>query len=76
LITSHQRGHTIEYNGTQWVYSDDKTSVNIERSCLRCGNMPTTEGYDYCMGHVPNAISVCCGHGVSESIKIQEVNHG
>jgi len=36
------------------------------RPCPRCGKMPTSEGYDACIGRVPGASDVCCGHGVEE----------
>jgi len=32
--------------------------------CPKCGKMPTKEGYDACIGYVPGATSVCCGHGL------------
>jgi len=32
--------------------------------CPKCGRMPTPEGYDACIGFVPGAASVCCGHGI------------
>jgi len=65
-ITSYQRGHLIEYNllTKQWVYSDDKSSIEKERPCIRCGELPTKEGYDTCLGHIPGLKSACCGHGV------------
>ena len=63
---SHQRGHPIEYNGKEWVYSDTKTTIKEERACIKCGRMPTTEGYDACLGRIEGATTVCCGHGMSE----------
>jgi len=63
----YARGHPIEYDWTlkAWVYSNDKTPIkNNERPCTRCGKMPTKEGYDACLGHIENATSACCGHGV------------
>ncbi len=62
-----KRGHPIEYNGG-WVYSDSKTSIEVERSCTRCGRLPSNEGYDACTGYIEGAKSVCCGHGVEEPI--------
>jgi len=67
-MTSYNRGHPIEYLNGQWVYSDIKVPIDREeRSCARCGRLPTTEGYDTCLGHIPGVISACCGHGVEES---------
>ena len=62
---AYQRGHKIEYQ-KEWVYADTGDSVNIERPCVRCGEMPTKEGYDACLGFIPEVTSACCGHGVEE----------
>lgn len=69
VITSYIRGHLAEYDGNSWVYSDDKTSIGIMRTCARCGEYPTPEGYDTCLGFILGAKWACCGHGI-ESIKI------
>lgn len=34
--------------------------------CVRCGEMPTKEGYDACLGSLPGVFAACCGHGVEE----------
>lgn len=67
-LTSHIRGHKIEYiEGRGWVYADDKTPIDRERPCKRCGKMPTPEGYDFCLGYIPGGVkSACCGHGVEK----------
>lgn len=39
-----------------------------DRPCIRCGNPPTPEGYDACLGHLEGVKSACCGHGVSEPV--------
>lgn len=68
---SHNRGHEIEFFNNQWVYSDNKKPIkNNERPCKRCGCMPTSEGYDACLGYIEGLTSVCCGHGVSKEIRI------
>ncbi len=65
MITAHKRGHLIAFIGGQWVYADNLIPINQEeRSCIRCGKMPTSEGYDACLGHIEGATSACCGHGV------------
>jgi len=33
--------------------------------CPVCGKQQTAEGYDACIGHIPGAISACCGHGAA-----------
>ncbi len=60
------RGHPIGFNEHtgQWLYSDTQTLADDSRPCPRCGRMPTPEGYDACIGYVPGAMSMCCGHGV------------
>ena len=72
MITTYHRGHFIEYDfsSEQWLYSDDKTPITVERACIRCGRFPTPEGFDACLGYIPGVKSACCGHGVSEPIEI------
>jgi len=70
-VYSHQRGHKIIYNGN-WIYADTYQLINIERPCIRCGKMPTKEGYDACLGYIPDAISACCGHGIGKEILIKD----
>lgn len=64
--TAHQRGNKIYYDGTTWRYTSDKTPIATEKPCVRCGQIPTPEGHDACLGHIEGAISVCCGHGIEE----------
>jgi hypothetical protein len=65
---AYQRGHKIEFDLIKsiWVYSDDKESIEGKRPCIRCGKMPTKEGYDACLGFIEGAKHACCGHGVEE----------
>lgn len=74
LAYSHIRGHLAVWDNLrqEWVYMDNKMSVSIDRACIKCGEMPTRKGFDACLGHIAGAISVCCGHGVSEPIMIME----
>lgn len=60
---SYQRGHKIIYKNS-WIYADNNQSISVERSCIKCGKMPTKEGYDACLGYIPNVVSACCGHGI------------
>lgn len=65
-VKSHDRGHeTICKDGIPY-FIDTNTPVAdaINRPCKHCGEPPTPDGYDVCIGHVPGAVSVCCGHGV------------
>ena len=72
MITSHCYGHATYYDreSDTWRYLDTGEPVTPhserERPCPKCGKPPTPEGYDACLGHIPGAISACCGHGVYE----------
>ena len=68
IVTAYKRGNLILwFNGT-WVYESDHAPIDQEeRPCLRCGRMPTPEGYNACLGYIEGATSACCGHGVEES---------
>lgn len=68
MAHSYLRGHRIEFERGRWRYSNIGEIANYDRPCVRCGQMPTEEGYDACIGYVPNAVSICCGHGVIEPI--------
>jgi hypothetical protein len=68
MVTARKRGHLISYIGGIWVYvSDNKPIGQEERPCVRCGRLPTPEGYDACLGYVEGATSACCGHGVENA---------
>lgn len=68
MVLSHKRGWAIEYCNGAWIYQDTKEPIDKERPCKKCGRMPTSEGYDACIGYIKNARSVCCGHGVHKFI--------
>ena len=70
MMTTHFRGHKVYFDNkiNQWRYVDNNEIADYERPCVRCGKMPDKDGYDACLGHIPNATSACCGHGVSELI--------
>ena len=74
MVTSYCRGHPIYWDMTcsQWKYSIDNIPIAIEdRPCIRCGKLPTPEGYDACMGYIEGASSACCGHGVESGYVIR-----
>lgn len=65
MTVSHIRGHEIYWNGKQWLYKDTNEAIlNNERPCAKCGQMPTPEGHDACLGYIENIKNACCGHGV------------
>ena len=63
MVLSLKRGHEIEFIYGQWVYSDNKEGVDIDRPCIKCGKMPTKEGHDSCLSCIPGIRFACCGHG-------------
>ena len=77
-LGSYVRGNLVTFDDEAglWRY-EDGVAVDEEpdRPCVRCGRPPTPEGYDACMGLVPGARSVCCGHGVHTPILIMEGDH-
>ena len=63
VLTASARGNLVEcVDGTNWRYADGEP-FDDSRPCLYCGRMPTAEGCDACIGHIPGAIAACCGHG-------------
>jgi hypothetical protein len=69
---SHDKGWQIEWNGTDWVFSDTKKISDGKRPCKRCGRSPTPEGHDACLGIITGAVSACCGHGVEKPFIVYE----
>ena len=65
---AYSRGWAIYRYGNRWFYEDNDEPVDEKRPCKRCSKKPTSEGFDACMGRIPGAVSVCCGHGVTDPI--------
>lgn len=68
------RGHEIVKQGDVYVYADNGKSVAETwegRPCGYCGLANTVEGYDGCIGEVPDTMNACCGHGNAELAYIQ-----
>ena len=72
MITSFSRGNLIKYIDGIWKYEDGTPLNQEERPCARCGKMPTSEGYDACLGYIEGATSACCGHGVGKKMVMYE----
>jgi hypothetical protein len=73
MVKSHLRGHKIEHNGSEWIYSDTKQptiSTHKSRPCGKCSEYETIEGHDACLGALPGLMNACCGHG-SNGVYIQ-----
>lgn len=59
-------GHEAWYDQSKeaWRYCDNDEFVEeCEKLCPECNQSRTEEGYDPCIGYIPGATSVCCGHG-------------
>lgn len=79
--TGYIRGRAAHYDGSiyRWDDTDEPagpTWGGVERPCPECGEMATAEGYDSCIGFVPGATSVCCGHGAERPILVQRATSG
>ena len=70
--SGYKYGHRIIWAGGHWVYADTRLLSSVLRTCPRCGEPPTVEGYDACVGKVQGAVSVCCGHGVEKGYIVLE----
>ena len=68
-VRTYVRGHLIIWSERKrkWYY-DDGSIFDDSRACKECGEFPTEEGYDACIGYVAGMRTVCCGHGVSNPI--------
>lgn len=69
------RGHPVRYDGSVWRHADDGSlapfwSGGNERPCPKCGLIAEPNGPDPCIGIVPGLVSACCGHGVSEVLRV------
>lgn len=73
--TAYQRGHLIEYDfeTKRWHYADDGSPITIDRPCVKYGRVATPEGYDACVGYIPNIQAACCGHGVEKPYTMELV---
>lgn len=63
---AYSRGHKIYFDqkDEEWKYADDHTPADDSRPCKKCGEYPTEEGHDSCLGHLEDVKYACCGHGV------------
>ncbi len=71
------RGHPIRHNGHQLVYEDTgETTAETwrDRPCGHCGEWPTKDGHDPCIGTIVGVANACCGHGDPESAYVQFAN--
>ena len=66
--TTYERGHLLflDEQIQKWRYVDNREIAKDQRPCIRCGELPTPEGHDACLGDIPETTSACCGHGIKE----------
>lgn len=52
----------------KWRWSDNHElcSIGKPKPCGKCGQYPTSDGNDSCLGHLGKVTNACCGHGDSE----------
>lgn len=72
MIKSHSRGWDIYFDGVNWRYTDNNKIIDNLRPCKKCGQMPTKDGHDVCLGYIKGVISACCGHGVEKPYILYE----
>ena len=66
MVKSNSRGWDIYHDGKDWRYSDNNKIFDDSRPCKKCGQHPTKEGYDACLGYIKGAKHACCGHGIEK----------
>jgi len=72
MITAKTRGWLIVFEKDQWIYADNKIGIRKKRACRKCGQPPTAEGHDACLGKIHGAISACCGHGAEKGFILRK----
>lgn len=71
------RGYKIIAIDGVWRFSDtlDYTIKTFsDRACGHCGQHNTKEGYDDCIGTLPDVSNACCGHGITLHAYVQFSN--
>ena len=65
---AHYRGNEMVYirDKKEWIYTDtgEKHDKTKPRRCARCGEYPTEDGHDSCLGHLEGVKFACCGHSI------------
>lgn len=73
-VCAHIRGHAIIHGNQGWVFADTGDSVAdtwSEKPCAYCGEPPTPEGHDACLGTLPGVANACCGYGNTDDAYVQ-----
>lgn len=70
--TAFMRGHlVVSADGHTWQYADTREPADDSRPCIKCGEFPTSEGHDACLGVLPGVSAACCGHGAEEGYQME-----
>lgn len=81
-VTGTIYGHAVVWDDGQqrYLWADTHEPAHRwggePRPCPQCGVVPTTEGHDACLGHIPGVYSACCGHGVEDGVILWEATLG
>lgn len=65
----HRRGWPIVVFGDRrWRWEATGRYLRLgsnsdDPPCRRCGERPTLEGHDACLGEITGSVAACCGHG-------------
>lgn len=73
-VKSYWRGHEIQFENNEWVYSDTKEptlTTHHMRACGHCNMFATPEGHDACLWHIAGVRNACCGHGNVKEAYVQ-----
>lgn len=69
-VTATIFGHAVVWDEPAqiWRWQDTNEPAHgwggEPRRCPECDELPTAEGDDPCIGHIPGVYSACCGHGI------------
>ncbi len=73
MISFYCRGHKILHTIIGLIYDGTLENCAVfNRSCIKCDNLPTKDGHDYCIQNLKGIKHACCGHGVTKSFIIYE----
>lgn len=64
MVQGLYHGNPVTYTDV-WRYEETGEDVKAVpvKPCKHCGQLPTKEGYDACIGYLPGVVYACCGHG-------------
>lgn len=63
VYSQYVMGHEVFTNDCGSWY-DDGERFTDDRPCIRCHLIKEPDDPDPCVGYLPGATAVCCGHGI------------